>query len=225
MKVYFNIATFLFISFLFTSCKKEAKSIDAGDGTVLIKKNIELTGYLSDFYSQAISYHWIKDKDTLDFSINIYERKKDSISTLSLINTKPLLFEVALSKTEQCLNLIQEDFDASKINTLYFKSPLYFSDLAMDLSTEYEQEFGASIVDNQSLDQFLLKSSLTTRLYKILMPIHKKPTRYSMEQFDILHKENYLESLPEINVAEYPDFTLHGTGVYVRLKNLQKESN
>jgi len=222
MKPYFSIATLLFISFSFTSCNKEVKPTNTGDSTVLIKKTIELNGYLSDFYSKAYSYHWVKDKDTLDFSVNIYERKKDSISTLSFVNTKPLLFDVVLSRMEQSFDMIQEDFDISKITTLYFKSPVYFLDLAQDLSSEYEQEFGKSIIDNQSLDKFLLKSSFTTQLNKILKPIHKKPKRYSIEKFDILYKENYHQFLHEVNLAEYPEFSLTGTGVYVRLTNLKK---
>ena len=222
MKVYFKITLFIFILFSVSSCTKNKDVIKFEDNTTLIKKPIELTGYLSDFYSKAYSYHWVKDRDTLDFSVNIYERKKDSISTLSFINTESLLFETALDRMKQSFEMIQEDFDISKISTLYFKSPIYFPDLTKALYSEYEQKFGESIIDNQSLDNFLLKSSLTTQLNKILRPIQKRPKRYSIEQFDIVHKENYSQFLPHVNLGDYPKFSLNGTGIYVRLTNFKK---
>jgi len=186
-----------------------------------VKKPIELTGYLSDFYSRAYSYHWIKDKDTLDFSINIYERKKDSTSTLSLINATPMLFDALIDKTTACIPLIQRDFDFHKINTVYFKSPLYFPDLARDLSLEYGEKFGRAVIDKQELDQFLLKSALNTHLKTILKPLNKKAKRYTIEKFDITDRANYQNSLPEINPDEYPEFSLNGTGVYVRLSSIE----
>jgi len=221
MKVYFKITVFIFILFSVYSCTKNKDVIQLEDNTTLVKKNIELSGFLSDFYSRAYSYHWIKDKDTLDFSINIYERKKDSTSTLSLINVTPMLFDVLIDKTTACIPLIQKDFDFYKINTLYFKSPLYFPDLARDLTLEYEEKFERAVIEKQELDQFLLKSALNTHLSTILKPLHKKAKRYTIEKFDITDKANYQHFLPEINPDEYPEFSLNGTGVYVRLTNLE----
>ena len=98
--------------------------------------------------------------------------------------------------------------------------PIFYLDLAKKLSSEYEQEFRRKNIDYRKLNEFLLKSNLNTQLNHFLNPLNKKVKRYGMEKFHLVNKEDYKNYWPNVDLKEYPEFTLHGyTGVFVGLEN------
>ena len=173
-------------------------------------------------YSKSYSYYWLVGKDTLDFRLRITERKSDSTIDLCLSHREPILFTEALRRIESCLPLITEDFELSKLASFYLYEPIYYLDLATELSKEYEQEFGRKDVEYRKLDEFLLKSSLTTQLNHFFNPLNKKVKQYGWEKFRLVNKEDYNKDWywPNLDLTEYPEFTLYSyTGVFVWLEN------
>ena len=193
--------------------------------TLVVKQRNDLNKYQIGFYSKSYSYYWLVRKDTLDFILNATEYEKDNTLHINIFHKKPILFATVLEKIEACLPLIKEDFNVSKLNSIYFKEPLYYLDLAKKLSSEYEQEFGRKNISYEKLNQFLLKSSLNEQLNSFLNPLNKRVKRYGIEKFHLMDKkyyESYLyhnERLSDINLTEYPEFILNGMGVYVQLEN------
>jgi hypothetical protein len=186
--------------------------------TVILKQKNELdTSYGVSFRSKSYSYRWVSGNDTLDFGLVATEHEKDSSLHLSIAHRKPILFFTALKRIVDCLEVIKDDFYVSNLTSLYFKPPVYYLDLSNSLSKEYQQAFGQKNISHQRLDQFLLGSSFTSQLTTFLKPYGKTVSRYSIEKFHLLHKEGYSHYLKGVNLTNYPDFTLHGMGLSIRL--------
>lgn len=201
-----------------SSNAKEIESSEEHRDTVVIKhKNVLNKSYQVGFYSKSYSYYWVAGKDTLDFHLSAAAHEKDSSLHLNIHHKGPLLFTDVLRKIKECLPIIEEDFDLSKLSSLNFRSPIYYLDLAKELSSEYEQEFGQKNISYETLDLFLLKTKLNLQLDKFLAPLNKRVQRYGIEKFHLLNKKYYSSYLPGIDLAAYPEFTIGGMGVYVRL--------
>ena len=176
--------------------------------------------WITELYSKSYSYYWLVGKDTLDFGLRITESKRDGTLDLQLFHREPILFADALGIIDACFPLIKEDFNLSKLTSLHFKEPVFYLDLAIELSNEYEQEFERKNIENRKLNEFLLKSSLNTQLKQFLNPLNKKVRRYVFEKFHLIEKENFKEYLPNVDLTEYPEFTLNAyNGIYVYLEN------
>jgi hypothetical protein len=174
----------------------------------------------SAWYSKSYSYYWLVEEDTLNFVLHVTEWKNDSTLHLRLFHKKPILFTEALGRIEMCLPLITEDFNISKFSSFHFMEPIFYFDLAMELSNEYEQEFGQKRVNYRKLNEFLLRSSSSTQLNHFLNPLNKKVRWYGFEKFHLIDKENFKEYLPNIDFTEYPEFTLNAhNGMSVNLEN------
>jgi hypothetical protein len=131
-----------------------------------------------------------------------------------------MLFTTILDKLNQSLPTIMNDFDSTKFSSIYFKSPIYYLDLAKELSRQYEQTFGrkSTSYPNLNVNEFLFNSNLNKRLTSFLNPLNKKVKWYSIEKFQLMDKSNFNSYLPGIDLADYPEFTIDGMGVSVELE-------
>lgn len=209
--------------------KKQTTTISATQNiqdTIVVKQKNVLKPFEIGFRSKSYSYYWLAGKDTLDFSVDVYEYESDSTVSLDVYHNKKLmLFSVVLRKINECLPLIKEDFNLSKFSFIDFNEPLYYLDLAKKLSSEYEQKFERKNVSYEKLNQFLLQSSLTLQLDSVLNPLNKKVKSYGMEKFGLMGKKYYKQYLYDnlrvsnIDFTEYPEFTISSMGMAVELEN------
>ena len=226
----FITPTFLFVTVIgFISCDQETKSNNltkkTSDNidTILVKHEHELNkSYEVGFYSKSYSYYWLVGKDTLDFSVNAREYENDSTLHLSIHHKKSILFTTALTKINECIPLIKEDFYISQLNSLYFRDPIYYFDLVKELSTEYEKQFGRKNISYDKLNQFLLNSNLNKQLDNFANPVDKKTKRYSIEKFHLTDKKYFGDYLPNVDLTAYPEFAINGMGLSVQLENKQE---
>ncbi|RRJ90410.1 hypothetical protein [Flavobacterium macacae] len=228
-----NIGKYLKWLFLFIislgliSCVKETKSNNLSaktskniQDTIIVKQKQALNrSYEVGFLSKSHSYYWLVGKDTLDIVVNVREYSRDSTLHLGVHHKDPMLFASLLTKINECYPQIEIDFDLSKFNSFYFRQPIYYLDLANDLSTEYEQQFGQKSINYEKLNQFLLNSKLNKQLGNLVKPLHKKVKLYRIEKFHLMDKIHYVSYLPNVDLIEYPAFTIHGMGLYAQLEN------
>jgi len=197
---------------------KEISSEKAND-TLLVKHQNELSlPFSAKFRSKSFSYHWIAKKDTLDFALHVNENKKDSTLDVSFTHEKPILFSKLIQLTSQCLPIIEDDFQLSKMKSFYFKSPIFYLDITKQLSKEYEQKFGRKKINYQKKDEFLMNSSLTKEINNFLEPLNLCVKSYFIEKFHLIEEDTYPFYLKNIDLTEYPDFAIHGGGIYVQLE-------
>jgi len=186
----------------------------------LVKAAIKLEGWNKDFYTKAYNYYWIAEGDTLGLQLNVSEAIKDSAVSIVIMHQKPIKFATVIDSLTTWIPRIKEDFAMNKLNSLYFKEPIYYPDINKLLSQEYEEKFGKKRIDQQKLSQFLLSTSLTRELNDFLKPLHsKKVSSYTVEKFHLIDRKHYQSYLPETNTADYPDFSIHGMGLYVEITN------
>jgi len=210
----------------FISCNQETRSNnqtavtnDKTDTIIVKHKNDLNKSYEVGFLSKSYSYYWLVGNDTLDFSVNAREYQKDSTLHLSIHHKNPIIFATALTKINECLPHIQEDFKLTKLNSFYFRDPIYYFDLVKQLSTEYEKQFGRKNISYEKLNQFLLKSNVYKQLENLVSPLDKKIKRYSIEKFHLTDKKYFGEYLPSVDLTEYPEFAINGMGLYIQLEN------
>lgn len=223
----FDVSILLLI--LLISCGQKNKSnpesknvIQDVKDTILIKqRNVLNKSYEEGFYSKSFSYYWVTGKDTIDFFMNVAEYEKDSTCSINIHHKKSLLFTTTLDRINQSLSIIRNDFDITKLRSLYFKSPIYYLDLTKELMNEYEKKFGKKGISYQDLNDFLLSSGLNTRLNSFLHPLNKKVKRYSIEKFHLVDKKNFNSYLPDADLTDYPEFAIGGMGLSVQLENLK----
>lgn len=182
-------------------------------------KNDLNKSYEVGFLSKSYSYYWLVGNDTLDFSVNAREYEKDSTLHLSIHHKKTMIFATALTKINECLPQIKEDFYLTKLNSIYFRDPIYYFDLVQELSAEYEKQFGRKKISYEKLNQFLLQSNMNKKLDNFAKPLNKKIKRYSIEKFHLTDKKYFSEYLPNVDLTEYPEFAINGMGLYIQIEN------
>ncbi len=214
----------------FISCNQETKSNNqtavSNDkiDTIIVKHKNELNkSYEVGFLSKSYTYYWLVGKDTLDFSVNARQYEKDSTVHISINHKKPMIFTTALTKINECLTHIKEDFYLTKLNSLYFRDPIYYFDIVKKLSTEYEKQFGQKNISYDKLNQFLLQSNLNKQLNNFVSPLDKKIKRYSIEKFHLTDKKYFGEYLPNVDLTDYPEFAINGMGLYIQLETKKNE--
>jgi hypothetical protein len=195
--------------------------------TIIVKHKNDLNkSYEVGFLSKSYSYYWLVGNDTLDFSVNAKEYEKDSTLHLSLYHKNPIFFSTALAKINECLPYIQQDFKLTKLNSFYFRDPIYYFDLVKQLSTEYEKQFGRKNISYEKRNNFLSKSILNKQLDNFVSPLNKKIKGYSIEKFHLIDKKYFGQYLPNVDLTEYPEFAINGMGLYIRLETKrQNEKN
>lgn len=230
MKTFKKIIITLTITTGLISCFQESKKSNKQSDktstiidTIIVKQKHKLDkSYEIGFYSKSYSYYWVVGKDTLDFAVNATEYEADSTLNISVIHKSPILFSTTLTKIKECLPLIKNDFYLSKLNSLYFKEPIFYSDLTKELSADYEKQFGRKNISYEKLNLFLLNSKMNIQLNDFLNPLDKVVKRYGIEKFHLMDKKYFSGSLPNVDLIEYPEFTINGMGLSVQLENKQK---
>jgi hypothetical protein len=231
--IFTNQIIILSLTLGFISCNQEtrsnnqaAESIDKTD-TIIVKHKNELNkSYEGGFLSKSFSFYWLVGNDTLDFSVNARQYEKDSTLHLSIHHKKPIFFSKALTKINECLPHIQENFKLIKLNSIYFRDPIYYFDLVKQLSTEYEKQFGRKNIGHENLNAFLLKSSLNKQLDNFVSPLDKKIKGYSIEKFHLTDKKYFGKYLPNVDITQYPEFAINGMGLNIQLETKrQNEDN
>ncbi|MFN9303896.1 MAG: hypothetical protein ACK6DA_14125 [Candidatus Kapaibacterium sp.] len=231
--IFTNLTLILSLTLGFISCNQETKSNnqtavtnDKTDTIIVKHKNDLNKSYEVGFLSKSYSYYWLVGNDTLDFSVNARQYEKDSTLHLSIHHKKPIIFTTTLTRINECLPQIKEDVYLTKLNSLYFRDPIYYFDLVKELSTEYEKQFGSKNISYEKLNDFLLKSKVNEQLDNFVSPLDKKIKRYSIEKFHLTDKKYFGEYLPNVDLKEYPEFAINGMGLYIQLETKrQNEDN
>lgn len=160
-----KIISLLLLLFVIVSCKQETatniqnETINLQDTIIEKHQNRIDKSYEVRLYSKSYSYHWLVNSDTLDLRIYATEYSRDSTLHLNIHHKNPVLFDKVLTQIIESLPIIHEDFNTSKLKSLYFKSPIYYKDLLNNLTEEYEQKFGEETVDYRRINEFLLQSN------------------------------------------------------------------
>ena len=227
-KINFLKLTILFtIILIFNSCvqdggksNRETIKTTGNVDTIIVKHKAELSNYYDvSLYSKSYYYYWLVGNDTLDIVLSATENKKDSTLHIRVHHKKPILFTTTLIKISELYPIIKNEFNLSKLESIYFKEPIWYNDLSKELSIEYERQFGRINISYEKLNKFLLNSKLNLQLDSIVNPLNKRIKRYSIEKFHLLDKKYYGDYLPNVDLTEYPEFTINGMGLYVQLEN------
>ncbi len=198
---------------------KESESVKIAQDTVLVKIQNKIDkSYEIGFYSKSYTYCWTVGEDTLDFKVGVTEYEQDSSIQISAFNKKPMLLATVLKKLNECLPMIKEDFDTDKLGSLYFpRPPIFYKDLTTRLSNDYESQFGQENISYEKLNEFLMNSWLEKQIGAFLDQFGKTTKRYGIEKFHLLEKENYKEYVSNVDLNEYPEFSIHGMGISVMI--------
>ena len=184
--------------------------------TVLVKIKNELNkSYEVGFYSKSYTYCWTVGQDTLDLKIGVTEYVSDSSVQLRTFNREPIQFAKVIDKVNECLPLIRENFELENLSSLYFEPPIFYKDLTTELSEEYKSQYGQENIGYERLNEFLKNSWLEKQISPFLDQFGKNTKRYSIEKFHLLDKEYYKEYVPNADLNEYPEFSIHGMGISV----------
>lgn len=206
-----------------THSKTPAHKTEKPTDTIIVKhKQLLDKAYEIGFLSKSYSYYWLSGKDTLDFIVNATEYEKDSSVHLSVFHKNPVSFKSVLNKLKECFTLITEDFYLSKIKSFFFQAPIFYLDIAKELTNEYEKQFGRKLMGHEKLDQFLLKSNLNHQIESFVTEINKKAAHYSIEKFHLTDKIQFTSYLPSADISDFPEFLLDGMGIQVQLENTRR---
>lgn len=223
MSIKNNLLVVLTLLLLF-SCKDKNRpdtgtkiTRDSHPGLFIHQKS--LTGYSNDIYSKSYQYFWKKGNDTLDLHFTIFESKNDSTVSVTVHNRQPVYFQTVLDSLSHLVPEIKKNFDLSRLSSLYFKPLIYYPDLDRELSNAYEKKFGNKAVGYPQLNTFLLSASVTAKIDAFGASVNKKVSRYGIEKFHLLQKKDYHYYLSDYDTTDYPEFSLHGAGLYITLSD------
>lgn len=195
---------------------KDSSTAEITQDTVLVKIENELNkSYEIGFYSKSYTYCWTVGQDTLDFKIGLTEYVSNSSVQLRIFNRQPILFSTAIDKVNECLPLIRENFELENLSSLQLEPPILYKDLTTELSQDYQYQFGHKNIGYDKLNEFLMNSWLEQKIEKFLDQFGKTTKRYRIEKFHLLDKEYYSEYMPNSDLNEYPEFSIHGMGISV----------
>ena len=197
--------------------------VETSKDTVLVKvENKIVNSYDIGFYSKSYTYFWVVDQDTLDFKIGLTEYVTDSSVHLRAFHRNPILFTTVLEKMIECVPMIQQNFEMNNLGSLYFKAPIFYLDLTTKLSEDYKSQFGQKNIKYEQLNKFLMGSWLEQKVSIFLDQFDKSTKRYGIEKFHLLDKQYYIEYIPNSDLNEYPDFSIHGMGISVSINEQKK---
>jgi len=187
--------------------------------TTLVKFENKIDkSYEIGFYKKSYTYCWITEKDTLDFKIGVTEYVRDNSIQIRVYHRNPILFLETLGKIADCLPLIEQNFNLNKLNSLYLEPSIFYKDLTSELSKAYKNQFGEKNIDYDELNEFLKHSWLDKKLGTFLKRFEKTTKNYGIEKFHLLNKEYYGNYIPNENMNNYPDFSIHGMGITISLE-------
>lgn len=222
------ILSFLFILILI-SCNhsKNNREVTKSETNIIPKDTLLIEyenkikmSYEIGFYEKSFTYCWTIEQDTLDLKIRVNKYTRDDSIGISVVNQKPIKFTTVLNKIKECLPLIQKNFKVENLRSLGFhKQPIFYKDLTIQLSKDYESQFGQENISYEKLNEFLMNSWLEKEIGIFLSNFGKKTERYIIEKFHLLSKKNYGDYIPNSNLKDYPEFSLHGSGISIIIDN------
>ena len=208
------------------SCNQNSTSrnpsalFDEKNDTIIAKRQNELNpSYELGFLSKSYSYFWIVDQDTLNFSINARQYIKDSTLHLSIHHKEPTAFSTAIVHIDESLSIIQEDFPLTKLGSIYFTSPIYYTDVIKELSVGYEKQFGRKSISYEQLNELLFQSNLNKQIDIFVSSLNKKVIGYSIEKFHLTDKQSLESHFKNIDFSEFPEYVIDGIGLQVQLSD------
>ncbi|QIG88551.1 hypothetical protein G6R40_02685 [Chryseobacterium sp. POL2] len=208
------------ICFLQINAKKFSTNYKSNvQDTIIVKhKNSIEKSYEVGFYSKSYSYYWIVGKDTLDFAISAHEYERDKSMSINIFHKNPINLKTAIKNTENCLTLIKQDFNIEKLNYLYFTNTfIYYPDIVTKLSNEYNAKYGKKRIEYKDLNKFLLSSIFNTKMNEFLKLQNKKVIGYGIEKFNLIDKQSMKYQLPNMDLKDYPEYSISGMGISVKL--------
>lgn len=215
----------LTLTFLITicfSCKNEPavktqKTVSTPAEEIFVVKGHGAKNDLPGFYARRYVYGWAAGEDTADFRVLVNERTADSSFGLHIVHKQPINFDLVLQRLKMLFPKLQEDFDPSRMRSLYFKSPFYYGDLTRNLSREYQEKFGKQWINYTRLNQFLFSTEVHARLNDLVSKFNRKVDRYGIEKFQLLEKKSLPSHDRNFDVTSYPEMILDGMGFHVAL--------
>lgn len=159
------------------------------------------------------------DGDTLDCSVQVLVWAGSGDISLSIEHKNSMLFSDVLQKLLDCFQVMKNDFDVNKVTSLDFEAPIFYVDLANQLTKEYKQKFGHKTIRYKVFSNFMMSTTLTSQLNNCLALWNKAVKYYSFEKFFLIDKKMFHEYLPNTDVSAYPEFTFNAhSGISIELK-------
>lgn len=213
------IPSFLIACFVFSSCGEKSTSnqeaTNVASDTVIHKVHMPIEPNDTAHYTQSVSYVWTVGEDTLDFRLYVQEHKSDKSVHLIFGHQKAIRLETAIQRTLACLSTIAEDFSVGQIASVYLKTPVYYYDLANNLTDLYQAKHEGKNLSFVEQQTFFKESILHESMTHFATHFQKEPSAYSLEKIHVMKKEQYHSYLPEADLSHYPDFTIGGLGLHV----------
>lgn len=196
-----------------------SKTDNVATDTILVEIENDIdTPSKIGFYSKSYTYCWVIGKDTLDLKIGLEEYVRDSSVQIRVFNQHPILFTTVIDKINECLPLIRGNFELDNLRSLYFEPPIFYKDLTNELTQDYKNQVGQRDISTKQLDEFLKNSWLEEKIGSFLKQFDKTTRTYGIEKFHLLQNQHYNQYIQNVELSEYPEFSLNGIGISVILK-------
>lgn len=207
------------VAFLLMSCKendqKDLSKMAIGNPntveTLIGSKPIsdEIAG--SKFRKRAIGYFVITGTDTSDYTCIFTESKADGKIGINLnipyLKAK-MSYRQRLKEIKLILPKASNDFNFDSLTSIGFGRLILSGDLAIDISKQYNQEFGTTNVkmDYKAVGEFLTTSKLGSDLNEIFKSYSVSVDDVSIEKLHFTTKEElYWASKIETDSTKIPE--------------------
>lgn len=210
-----------FLSLLLAACSNEGQvnhtirneKANKNNDTIIGSKNItdEISG--SAYRKRATGYFVIIGNDTSDFTCIFTQSKYDGNIGIDLnipyLNTS-MTYRQRLLELKTILTKAAKDYNFDALTSISFGRLILCGDLAIDITYQYRQKFGASdtikVEDYRVVEQFLVTSKLSSDLNNLFKPYSILVDKVSIEKpFFTTKKELYWASKVETDSTNTPD--------------------
>jgi hypothetical protein len=191
----------------FTERTTENKiAVDTIVGSKIITDEIAGSAYRK----RAIGYYVIIDKDTSDYTC-IFTESKDGNHVGIDLNTRYSKTEMTYGQRLEELKIIlpkaATDFNFDSLTSINFGRLILSGDLAVDVTNQYRQKFGAGDkLESTTVKQFLKESRLGADVDNLFKPYSMSVDKVSIEKlYFTTRKELYSASKIETDSTEAPE--------------------
>lgn len=177
------------------------------------KLNIEdekLVGFTEDAFTKAKWFYWVKDQDTTNYKFRFAELKNDSLVSVLIKVEKQIDFKTCLDSLNALFPIIEKEFNLNKMYSLYVGQVIYYPDLAKEISTQYEKDFGKKITSHKKFNEMMMQQPTTENLNSIIERYNKKIRAFSVEKFGLIEKPVFSLFIKDVDFSDYPDFIIEG---------------
>lgn len=196
-----------FILLLLFSCspKPEQKSeeypnLDETVDTMIVKNAIDYELAGSSYRKRGDSYFLVIGTDTSSFKPIFSEAIETGLVSLSLniqYTKANLSYEKRLLELKHLLARAAQDYTLDSLQSISFGRLILSGDLAITVTKEYEESFGQteqiSIAQYQEISKFLLTSTLSKDLNKLLKPYYRSVKHVGIEKAFFTTKSELLD--------------------------------